>query len=118
GRALLPARPIRRPAGDRESRASPAGRAEAAKLDQVLLDAEAGGPAHLGERPFQRPGVELARASAAVADERVVAARLPPGARPYRGGAQHAMEQAQLEQRGDVAVHRDAIDRDPSLAQL
>ena len=81
-------------------------------------DAVAGASAHVAERFFQRNGVELAGAAAGGADDGVVALLDSLGAGPHRGRTEHAMQQPQLEQGGDVAVDGDAIDADAGAAQL
>src|SRR5205807_9010957 len=72
------------------------------------------------ERALQRQRMKLASAAAGGADDGVVAARraLAFGAGAHGGGPEDAMEQAQLEQRGDVAVDRDEIDAHASAPQL
>src|SRR5262249_55916451 len=97
---------------------APARCAEAAQLEQVLLDAEAGRPAHLGEGALQRAGVELARDAASRAYHRVVAARLPPRAGTHGRGTEHAVQEPQLEQGGDVPVDGHAVHRRSAAAQL
>src|SRR5689334_13985703 len=103
------AAPTRRRGSPRASCAAPL--AEAAQLEQVSLHVIAGGAPDLGERALQRLGMELAGAAAGGADDGVMAARgplaLPAGA--DRAGAEDAVEEAQLEQRAEVAVDGDAV---------
>src|SRR5712664_719303 len=117
-RARPPAAPTRLRGPGPRSRAAPARRAQPAQLEQVFLDAESGGPPHSGQGALERAGVELAGAAATGAHHRVVAARLASGAGTYRGGSQDTVQQAQLEQRGDVPVHGHPVHGGPAAAQL
>ncbi len=76
--------------------------------------------ADLAERTLERIGMEFARAAASGADDGVMAARglLVLVAGPDRGGAEHAMQQAELEERGDVAIDGNAIDAHAGAAQF
>src|SRR5258708_25451182 len=104
-----------RPGGPRGRRAPLRGSclaapAQSAQLEQVARDAVARVAAHAVERALQRVGVEFAGDSTRRADDGVVAAGLALLAGPHGGGPERAVEQAQLQERGDVPVDGDAVD--------
>src|SRR5207249_4663356 len=99
-------------------RCSTAPLAESAQLQQMAEDAVARVAPHFPEGALQRQRVEFARVSTSHADDGVMAALLAFRAGSHGGGPEHAMQQTQLEQRGEIAVDRDAIDGNAATAQL
>src|SRR6202023_3036835 len=107
-----PSSPPARPLGS-----SLAPLADAAQLEHVFPDAVMRGAPDLAQRALERAGVELPRAAALGADDGVMAALLFLGAGAHGGGTHHAVQEAQLEQRGDVAVDGDAVHADALRAE-
>src|SRR5438128_5848833 len=88
---------------------SPAPLADAAQLEDVLLHAIPRGAADLAQRALEDAGMEFARAAALGADDGVMAASLLLRAGTHRGGPDDAVEQAELQERGEVPVDGDAV---------